>query len=141
MFVLPPLAFLVTKRICLGLQRKDREKVLHGRETGTIYRTETGEFFEVHAPLDEYSRWPLVAFEPLRPLDRIRPTTSNGVRRRGARFDALRRRISRFFFEDRVEPVTPAELEAAHEEHAALPAHEEEELPAVTSSTSMPVGD
>ena len=68
-FVLPPLAYLVTKRICLGLQRKDREKVLHGRETGTIFRTETGEFFEVHAPLDEYSRWPLVAYEPLRPLD------------------------------------------------------------------------
>ena len=63
-FVLPPLAFVVTKRICLGLQRKDREKVLHGRETGTIYRTETGEFFEVHAPLDEHSQWVLVQHEP-----------------------------------------------------------------------------
>lgn len=30
----PPAAFLLTKRICFGLQRKDRETVLHGRETG-----------------------------------------------------------------------------------------------------------
>ena len=34
LFVLPPLAYIVTKRICLGLQRRDREKLLHGRETG-----------------------------------------------------------------------------------------------------------
>ena len=34
-FVGPPLAFWITKRICLSLQRADRQKVLHGRETGT----------------------------------------------------------------------------------------------------------
>jgi ubiquinol-cytochrome c reductase cytochrome b subunit len=141
-FVLPPLAFLVTKRICLGLQRKDREKVLHGRETGTIYRTETGEFFEVHAPLDEYSRWVLVSHEPLRPIELPPPYDENGVRRPGSRFDRMRQRLSRFFFEDRVEPVTPAELEEAHEEHEAIeaPAEEAEEQPAI-SSRSLPVGD
>ena len=38
-FVVPPvIAFVVTKRICLGLQRRDRDKVLHGRETGIIKR-------------------------------------------------------------------------------------------------------
>jgi ubiquinol-cytochrome c reductase cytochrome b subunit len=139
-FVLPPLAFVITKRICLGLQRKDREKVLHGRETGVIYRTETGEFFEVHEPLDEYSRWVLVQQEPLRPIQLPPAYDDNGVRRPGSRFDGLRRRISRFFFEDRVEPVTPAELEEAHEEHHALPEgsgerEEERELP------SVPAGD
>jgi len=137
-FVLPPLAFLVTKRICLGLQRKDREKVLHGRETGTIYRTETGEYFEVHAPLDEYSRWTLVQHEQHRPLEMAPLVDDHGVRRPGSRFDGVRRRLSRFFFEDRVEPVTPAELEAAHEEHHAIEGHvdeEQRELP------SVPVGD
>jgi ubiquinol-cytochrome c reductase cytochrome b subunit len=139
-FVLPPLAFLVTKRICLGLQRKDREKVLHGRETGTIYRTETGEYFEVHAPLDEYSRWVLVQHEPTAPLELDPAVDEHGVRRPGSRFDGVRRRLSRFFFEDRVEPVTPVELEAAHEEHHAIAAHAEEDeeqrqLP------SVPVGD
>jgi ubiquinol-cytochrome c reductase cytochrome b subunit len=139
-FVLPPLAFVVTKRICLGLQRKDREKVLHGRETGTIYRTETGEYFEVHAPLDEHHRWVLVQHEQHRPLELEPPVDDNGVRRPGARFDGVRRRLSRFFFEDRVEPVTPTELETAHEEHHAIAAHAEEDeeqrqLP------SVPVGD
>jgi ubiquinol-cytochrome c reductase cytochrome b subunit len=41
LFVLPPLMFWVTKRICLSLQRRDRDTVLHGRETGTIIRTRT----------------------------------------------------------------------------------------------------
>jgi ubiquinol-cytochrome c reductase cytochrome b subunit len=113
-FVLPPLMYLLTKRICLGLQRKDREKVLHGRETGTIYRTETGEFFEVHAPLDEQSRWLLVQHEVHAPLALQPVQDANGVRRPGTRLDGWRRRLSRFYFEDRIAPVTPIELEAAH---------------------------
>src|SRR5919199_966977 len=146
-FVAPPLAFMVAKRICLGLQRKDREKVLHGRETGTIYRTETGEFFEVHAPLDEYSRWVLVAYERQAPIELPPPYDDNGVRRPGSRFDGLRQRLSRFFFEDRVEPVTPTELEEAHH-HEAIADHvaeheqeQEEEQAAISRSGSVPVGD
>ena len=48
LFVLPPIMFWVTKRICLSLQRRDRDTVLHGRETGTIVRTPDGRFFERH---------------------------------------------------------------------------------------------
>ena len=51
LFVLPPLAYWVTKRICLGLQQRDRDRVLHGRETGIILRLPHGEFVEVHQPL------------------------------------------------------------------------------------------
>jgi ubiquinol-cytochrome c reductase cytochrome b subunit len=116
-FVLPPLVYVITKRICLGLQHKDREKVLHGRETGTIYRTETGEFFEVHAPLDQYARWNLVQHEMYRPLGAEPEVDANGVRRPGSGVRQLRRRLTSFYFEDRVEPVTPAELVAAHHEH------------------------
>jgi len=116
-FVLPPLTYLVTKRICLGLQRKDREKVLHGRETGTIYRTETGEFFEVHAPLDPYSRWTLVQQVVPTTLDPLPETDRNGVRRRGVGLDRIRRRLSSFYYEDRIAPVSPAELAAAHHDH------------------------
>ena len=50
-FVVPVVAFVVTKRICLGLQRRDRDKVLHGRETGIIERLPHGEYVEVHEPL------------------------------------------------------------------------------------------
>jgi ubiquinol-cytochrome c reductase cytochrome b subunit len=45
-FVVPPLVYIVTKRICLGLQHYDEELVHHGVESGTIRRLPTGEFVE-----------------------------------------------------------------------------------------------
>jgi ubiquinol-cytochrome c reductase cytochrome b subunit len=47
----PPLAYWVTYRVCLGLQRGDREALEHGVETGIIKRLPHGEFIEVHQPL------------------------------------------------------------------------------------------
>jgi ubiquinol-cytochrome c reductase cytochrome b subunit len=55
--VLPPIAYAATYRVCLGLQRHDREVLEHGVETGIIKRLPSGEFIEVHQPLgatDEY---------------------------------------------------------------------------------------
>jgi ubiquinol-cytochrome c reductase cytochrome b subunit len=49
--VLPPLAYVIVYRLCLGLQRHDREVLEHGVETGIIQRLPTGEFIEVHQPL------------------------------------------------------------------------------------------
>ena len=46
-FVLPVAAFVVTKKICMGLQRRDRAKVLQGRVTGTVFMLPTGEYIEV----------------------------------------------------------------------------------------------
>jgi ubiquinol-cytochrome c reductase cytochrome b subunit len=127
-FILPPLAYVVTKRICIGMQRKDREKVLHGRETGRVFRTEDGEVFELHAPLSPQERWRLVEFPNHTPSALVAGTDDAGVRRPGAVLETLRHRISRFYFEDRVEPVTPTELEAAHHhEHHGLPEGEEHE--------------
>ncbi|WP_019815138.1 cytochrome bc1 complex cytochrome b subunit [Saccharomonospora saliphila] len=51
LLLLPPLAYYVTYRICLGLQRSDREVLEHGMETGIIKRLPHGEFIEVHQPL------------------------------------------------------------------------------------------
>ena len=47
----PPIAYYVTKRLCLGLQRHDRELIEHGIETGIIRRLPSGEYVEVTAPL------------------------------------------------------------------------------------------
>ncbi|HEX5512684.1 MAG TPA: cytochrome bc complex cytochrome b subunit [Actinomycetales bacterium] len=130
----PPIAFWITKRICLGLQRRDRELALHGRETGRIVRTAGGEYFEVHEPLNEYDRWLLVAHEDRRPLELPPDVDENGVARPGARKDRIRQKISRWFYEDRIEPLTPSELAASHAEHEhALEAGEGEERPAVTT--------
>jgi ubiquinol-cytochrome c reductase cytochrome b subunit len=51
LLVLPPLVYFVTYRLCLGLQRSDREVLEHGIETGHIKRLPHGEFVEVHQPL------------------------------------------------------------------------------------------
>jgi ubiquinol-cytochrome c reductase cytochrome b subunit len=49
--ILPPIAYAITYRICLGLEMHDREVLEHGIETGTIRRLPSGEFIEVHQPL------------------------------------------------------------------------------------------
>ena len=135
--ILPPLVYVITKRICLGLQRKDREKVLHGRETGRVFRTEDGEVFELHAPLSAEDRWLLVQFENNHPAELPPSADSSGVRRPGGLLDGLRMKVSRFYFEDRVEPVTPAELvEAQHHGHEELSASGGEAPAAVSAGTS-----
>jgi ubiquinol-cytochrome c reductase cytochrome b subunit len=49
--ILPPLAYYVAYRACLGLQQHDREVLVHGVETGIIRRLPDGQFIEVHQPL------------------------------------------------------------------------------------------
>ncbi|MEU7532247.1 cytochrome bc complex cytochrome b subunit [Saccharothrix sp. NPDC042600] len=51
LLVIPPITYFITYRICIGLQRGDREVLEHGVETGIIKRLPHGEFIEVHQPL------------------------------------------------------------------------------------------
>jgi ubiquinol-cytochrome c reductase cytochrome b subunit len=51
LIVVPPIVYVLTYRICLGLQQHDREVLEHGIETGVIRRLPHGEFIEVHQPL------------------------------------------------------------------------------------------
>jgi len=115
---LPILAFIVTKRIAFGLQRKDRELVLHGHETGHIVRFENGEYIEVHEPLTEQERWVRVSYDNLKPRELAPELNDRGVRRKGYHWDRFKAAWSRFYFEDRIEPVTPAELKRAQDHHA-----------------------
>jgi ubiquinol-cytochrome c reductase cytochrome b subunit len=52
-FIGPVIAYWLTKRICLGLQRKDNHLLEHGVETGIIRQLPGGEFIEETRPLDE----------------------------------------------------------------------------------------
>jgi ubiquinol-cytochrome c reductase cytochrome b subunit len=109
----PIIAFFVAKRVCIGLQKKDREIALHGYESGRIVRLPGGEYIEVHEQLDEYERWKLVSFEDYQPL-MIRPD----ARGRISNAQRLRAVASRWFFEDRIAPVTRTELErSSHDAH------------------------
>ncbi len=118
-FLGPILGFIVSKRVSLALQRKDREIALHGRETGRIVRLPHGEFQEMHAQLDDYKRYKLVGYESPVPADGI--ANENGI---VTKKEKRRAALSRFFFEDRVAPATPAELAAGHEHHEAIEAGE-----------------
>lgn len=111
----PFVLYFITKRVCLALQKKDREIVLHGYESGRIVRLPGGEYREVHKPMDEYERWKLIpeaGYEPLvvRPNDQGRIPAS----------EKFRAALSRWFFEDRLAPLTQTELDQAdaHQRHA-----------------------
>jgi ubiquinol-cytochrome c reductase cytochrome b subunit len=49
----PIIAYILTKRICLGLQRKDAHMLEHGLETGIIRQLPDGEFIEETRPVSE----------------------------------------------------------------------------------------
>jgi ubiquinol-cytochrome c reductase cytochrome b subunit len=105
----PFIAFWITKRVCIGLQKKDREIALHGYESGRIVRLPGGEYVEVHEQLDEYERWRLLNFTDYEPL-MIRPNANGQI----TPVQRLRASMSSFFFEDRIAPVKRSEIEAPH---------------------------
>lgn len=103
----PFIAFFITKRVCLALQRKDREIALHGFESGRVVRLPGGEYIEVHEQLDDFERWRLVSFDEYQPL-MIRPNDQGKI----TVAQRVRAGLSRWFFEDRIAPVTMNELES-----------------------------
>ena len=64
-FVVPIVAYIITKRVCLGLQRKDMHLMEHGLETGIVRQLPSGEFVEVTRPLDEEALAKIAPPEPL----------------------------------------------------------------------------
>jgi ubiquinol-cytochrome c reductase cytochrome b subunit len=97
-FVLPVLVFLAAKRMALGLQRRDREKVLHGRESGIIKRLPHGEYIEIHEPLAQSARFTLTAHEQPAPLDVGPEVDENGVERKANPIARLRAKVSRGYY-------------------------------------------
>jgi ubiquinol-cytochrome c reductase cytochrome b subunit len=84
-FLGPAIAYFVTKRICLGLQRKDRELLEHGLETGIIRQLPDGEFVELHRPVSEEMRAVLLSRNDPPPLPAIGSVDENGVPAPGTR--------------------------------------------------------
>jgi ubiquinol-cytochrome c reductase cytochrome b subunit len=121
-FVVPVVTYVVTKRICLGLQRKDKEKVLHGRESGIIKRLPHGEFIEVHEPLSQEQLHTLTAHEQYEPLELGPEVDENGVRRKIGRGQKLRAKLSRSYFGDEAQIPKPTveeykEITSSHSHH------------------------
>ncbi|WP_406489271.1 cytochrome bc complex cytochrome b subunit [Streptomyces phaeochromogenes] len=97
-FVVPVIAFIITRRVCMGLQRSDRDKVLHGRESGVIRRLPHGEFVEVHEPLTPAQRFTLTQHEQDVPYDVGPLVDANGVERKVKPSQRLRSRLARAMY-------------------------------------------
>src|SRR5688572_8960308 len=133
----PILAYFITKRMALALQKKDREIALHGYESGRIVRLPGGEYIEVHQPVDEYERYKLTDFETYEPLV-VRPNAQGRI----PWHENVRAAFSRWFFEDRLSPVTQSELDAAlsHQHHALdhIAVEEDAEIQAAHERAGVP---
>ncbi|MGI5337468.1 cytochrome b [Streptomyces sp. CA-181903] len=109
-FAVPVLSFIATRRICMGLQRRDREKVLHGRESGIIKRLPHGEFVEVHEPLTQEQLHTLTAHEQPKPLELEPEVDKNGVARKASMGQKMKVRLSKSMYgEDKFVPKATAE--------------------------------
>jgi ubiquinol-cytochrome c reductase cytochrome b subunit len=116
LFVVPPIVFIITKRICLSLQRADREIVLHGRETGRLVMTPEGEFLEVHEELTPEQKWTLTQHAQPAPLQ-LASEDSQGTRSKSAGLKGkLRSRMSEANAEQIAAPTAAQarELEGGH---------------------------
>ena len=138
-FVGPVIAFLVTKRICIGLQRADHDRLIHGAESGVIDRAPSGKYSERHRPISTGEAFRLTQQKETPAL--LPMTDVDGMSVREIRGEQLRRKATRFFFIDTLRKPTRAELaEAAHHhahgnddvgadgEHHAIEAEEEHHL-------------
>jgi ubiquinol-cytochrome c reductase cytochrome b subunit len=63
LFVLPPVMYAVSYRICVALQRSDQEVIEHGRETGVVLRMPSGEYAEEHTRVET----PQLVLTPVEP--------------------------------------------------------------------------
>jgi ubiquinol-cytochrome c reductase cytochrome b subunit len=123
-FVGPLIAFIITRRWCISLQRKDQDDLLHGYETGVIMRDALGGYTERHLPLPTAEAYTLTA----RDRDEIRQleagTDENGVAAKGTGKAKLQARLSHWWYAHNVQKPTVAELEEAHHHVEVEDAHD-----------------
>jgi ubiquinol-cytochrome c reductase cytochrome b subunit len=112
LFVLPPIVFVVTKRACLGLQRRDRDKLLHGYESGRVLRLPHGEFIEVHQPLTPTELAVITSKTDHSTFPVPDKVDNDGVRNKLYPIQRLRQKLSSFFYGANIAKPTPEEIEA-----------------------------
>jgi ubiquinol-cytochrome c reductase cytochrome b subunit len=113
--VLPPLAFVITKRICLSLQRADRELILHGKETGRLVMLPHGEFVEIHEELSPQKKFTLTQHEQPQAIALVKEDARGVVNPKGIRAK-LQARFSAANAENIAKPTVAElkELESGH---------------------------
>lgn len=115
-FVGPVIVFLIVRKICVGLQRMEYEKVLHGYETGIIERSPQGGYSERHKPISAAEAYTITQHPRLPELEAGADLEDeNGVARPDSRKERLRQKARRFYYYGALDKPTRAEVEeAAH---------------------------
>jgi ubiquinol-cytochrome c reductase cytochrome b subunit len=125
-FLGPVLAFIITKRWCISLQRKDEEVLLHGYETGIIMRSPEGGYSERHLPISEARAFTMTARDRDPDVAELHAaadgTDANGLEPKRSPLAGIRRRLQTTMYADNVQKPTAEELEAGH--HHAEHEHE-----------------
>jgi ubiquinol-cytochrome c reductase cytochrome b subunit len=115
-FVGPAIAFFITRRWCIALQRHDNETLLHGYETGVLMRSPEGGYSEKHLPINETKAY-TITVRDRGPED---AGQDDGPTAKGK--TTLRDRLRTLYYADDVQKPTTVELEEAHH-HADHEAH------------------
>jgi ubiquinol-cytochrome c reductase cytochrome b subunit len=125
-FVAPVIAFWITRRWCISLQRADQARLLHGYESGIIMRSPEGAYAEKHLPIALDEAYTLTS----RDRDEILPAPSaedeNGVANRKVLLNRAHTKIRNAWVSGNIQKPTREELQEAHahadHENAALEA-------------------
>jgi ubiquinol-cytochrome c reductase cytochrome b subunit len=91
LFLGPALAFAVTRRLCLQLQKQDQKILEEGKETGRVSQSVEGTFTSSHRQMPAYERFVLQAQEP---------ATTVTARADDPRSRRVRAAVSQWFFRD-----------------------------------------
>ncbi len=121
-FVGPVIAFFITRRWCISLQRSDNEKLLHGYESGIIMRSAEGGYSERHLPINEAKAFALTSRDRDEPYTSDGGTDANGVVAPGSRIAQVRAGLSNRWYQHNVQKPTREELDEGH--HHAEHEHE-----------------
>ncbi|MEV2198322.1 cytochrome bc complex cytochrome b subunit [Streptomyces phaeochromogenes] len=111
LFFVPLVVYAITKRWALGLQRQDRDKVLHGRETGIIKRLPHGEFIELHEPLSREQLHLLTQHEQYKAIGSVSVGNAECPNSGFRLVERLRVRLSRSLYGEGAQITKPTEHE------------------------------
>ncbi|MEU7987870.1 cytochrome bc complex cytochrome b subunit [Streptosporangium canum] len=122
-FLGPALAYFITYRMCLGLQRRDAAVIGHGVESGVIKRLPSGEYIEVHVPSNEAIEAHMRGKTAV-PVITDTDVDGGGIPPKGMRgpLGKLRAKLSKAYGGEKI----PLDGEHPHEEHAAVGSGEDD---------------
>jgi ubiquinol-cytochrome c reductase cytochrome b subunit len=118
-FVLPPIAFLVTRRVCMELQRNDWHAVVFGRDTGEVAELAEGGYAAPVQQLGQAERYRLTARDN-GPLDPVVRKNGGSVLRRMASW-TVRSLIVGWVRRHRVRTPTAAQYRLARQDKWTAP--------------------